>query len=192
MPGIDVRTFRNPDESRVFEKGGRSYTRARRTRLGGPFGRSTATRVCSRCAPPSPRRVVTTTDLPGVIFGGVLVAQRGWSIVTQAALPPYVIGLILVCLMNGLVDRLQRSGIPRWGGTLIAILALIAAVIAFVWLTLDARSINGRALTAAWPKSPTRSPQGVGLPHPENVLAAVASWERWAWHRRSRGSWPVC
>jgi predicted PurR-regulated permease PerM len=73
-----------------------------------------------------------------LIFGGVLVGLAVLVILTQEALAPYIIALILVFLMNGLVDRLQRAGVPRWGGTLIAILALIAAIVAFIYLVLDA------------------------------------------------------
>ena len=117
-----------------------------------------------------------------VIFGGVLVGLTVLVILTQEALAPYIIGLILVFLMNGLVDRLQRSGIPRWGGTLIAILALIVALIA-VRVADPRRRSSSRweRSSAACRTSPTRSPTGsLGLPLPENVEAAVAGWvETW-------------
>ena len=116
-----------------------------------------------------------------MIFGSVLVALTVLVILTQEALAPYIIGLILVFLMNGLVDRLQRSGIPRWGGTLIAILALIAALILFVWLILDALIEQLGALVSSLPEvANTVADWVLGLPLPENIDAAVAAWvETW-------------
>ena len=116
-----------------------------------------------------------------VIFGGVLVALTVLVILTQEALAPYIIGLILVFLMNGLVDRLQRSGIPRWGGTLIAIVALIVALIAFMWLILDALIEQLGALITSLPDmADTVADWVLGLPLPENIDTAVAGWvETW-------------
>ena len=96
-----------------------------------------------------------------LIFGSVLVGLAVLVILTQEALAPYIIGLILIFLMNGLVDRLQRSGIPRWGGTLIAILALIAAVAAFVYFVLDALLDQLSTLIANLPEMAER---GRGVP----------------------------
>ncbi len=105
-----------------------------------------------------------------VIFGGVLVGLAVLVILTQEALAPYIIALILVFLMNGLVDRLQRAGIPRWGGALIAILALIVALIAFVWLILDALIEQLGALITSLPDiADTVADWVLGLPLPENI-----------------------
>ena len=87
-----------------------------------------------------------------MIFGGVLVGLAVLVILTQEALAPYIVGLILIFLMNGLVDRLQRAGVPRWGGTLIAILALIVAVVAFVYFVLDALLEQLSTLIASLPE----------------------------------------
>ena len=132
-------------------------------------------------APRSPKRVELPPTWHAVIFGGVLVGLTVLVILTQEALAPYIIGLILVFLMNGLVDRLQRSGIPRWGGTLIAILALIVALIVFVWLILDALIEQLGALISSLPDiADTVADWVLGLPLPENVDAAVAGWvETW-------------
>src|SRR6188508_2163640 len=129
----------------------------------------------------SPRLVALPPTWHALIFGGVLVALTVLVILTQEALAPYIIGLILVFLMNGLVDRLQRSGIPRWGGTLIAILALIAALILFVWLILDALIEQLGALVSSLPEvANTVADWVLGLPLPENIDAAVAAWiETW-------------
>jgi predicted PurR-regulated permease PerM len=112
-----------------------------------------------------------------VIFGGVLVALAVLVSVTQEALAPYIIGLILVFLMNGLVDRLQRAGIPRWGGTLIAILALIVAVALFVWLILDAFLEQLSTLIASLPEIASTIGDWLGgLGLPENIEAALSEW----------------
>ena len=129
----------------------------------------------------SPRLVELPPTWHALIFGGVLVALTVLVILTQEALAPYIIGLILVFLMNGLVDRLQRSGVPRWGGTLIAILALIAALVLFVWLILDALIEQLAALVSSLPDVANAvSGWVLGLPLPENIDAAVAAWvETW-------------
>ena len=106
-----------------------------------------------------------------LIFGGVLVGLAVLVILTQEALAPYIIGLILIFLMNGLVDRLQRAGVPRWGGTLIAILALIAAIAAFVYLVLDALLDQLSTLIA-------------NLPEIAGVVAEFAAGSRAAGERR--------
>jgi predicted PurR-regulated permease PerM len=127
--------------------------------------------------PPSPRRVEFPPTWHAVIFGSVLVGLVVLVIVTQEALAPYIIGLILIFLLNGLVDRLQRAGIPRWGGTLIAILALIVAVFAFVYFILDALLDQLSALVASLPEIATVVGDFLrALALPEGVEAALAAW----------------
>jgi predicted PurR-regulated permease PerM len=107
----------------------------------------------------------------------VLVALAVLVILTQEALAPYIVGLILIFLMNGLVDRLQRAGIPRWGGTLIAIVALIVAVVAFVYFILDALLDQLATLIANLPGIVTAVGDfllGLGLP--DGVEAALVAW----------------
>ena len=136
-------------------------------------------------APAATSRSPRLVELPDLACGDLRRRPRradgAGVILTQEALAPYIIGLILVFLMNGLVDRLQRSGIPRWGGTLIAIVALIVALIAFVWLILDALIEQLGALISSLPDiADTVAEWVLGLPLPENVDAAVAGWvETW-------------
>jgi predicted PurR-regulated permease PerM len=75
---------------------------------------------------------------PAVIFAIALIGLGVLVAMTQEALAPYIIALVLVLFMNGLVDRLGRLGLPRWAGTLIALLALIVGVVVFVYVILAA------------------------------------------------------
>jgi predicted PurR-regulated permease PerM len=111
-----------------------------------------------------------------LIFGGVLIGLAVLVILTQEALAPYIIALILIFLMNGLVDRLQRAGVPRWGGTLIAMLALIVAIGAFVYFILDALLDQMDALIRSLPEiagAVGEFLRGLGLP--EDVGVALAA-----------------
>ncbi|HLE88796.1 MAG TPA: AI-2E family transporter [Candidatus Limnocylindria bacterium] len=58
---------------------------------------------------------------------GVLLAWLLWS--ARGALPAFVIGLALAFVLDPLVTAVERRGVPRWGGVLIA----YAAVVAVVW-----------------------------------------------------------
>ena len=137
---------------------------------------SSATKTTHAAALP-PRRVEFPPTWHAVIFGVVLVGLAVLVILTQEALAPYIVGLILVFLMNGLVDRMQRAGIPRWGGTLIALLAVIVAIVAFVYLILDAVLDQLRTLIDSLPEIAAALGDFVrGLGLPENVEAAFAAW----------------
>ncbi len=127
--------------------------------------------------PAPPKRVEFPPTWHALIFGGVLVGLAVLVVLTQEALAPYIIGLVLIFLLNGLVDRLQRAGIPRWGGTLIAILALIAAVAAFVYLILDALVDQLSTLIDSLPEIASAVSEFVlSLGLPENIEAAMAAW----------------
>ena len=132
-------------------------------------------------APAAPRRVEFPPTWHAVIFGAVIVILTLLVILAQDALAPYIIGLILVFLMNGLVDGMQARGIPRWGGTLIALIGLIVVVIVFVWVILAALVEQLGALFASLPEiADTVADWILGLPLPENIDAALAAWvEGW-------------
>lgn len=135
----------------------------------------------STAAPPAPMRVEFPPTWHAVIFGSVIVALTLLVILAQDALAPYIIGLILVFLMNGAVDGMQAKGIPRWGGTLIALIGLILAVIVFVWVILAALIEQLGTLIASLPEiADTVADWVLALPLPENLDAAIAGWvEGW-------------
>jgi predicted PurR-regulated permease PerM len=125
----------------------------------------------------APRRVELPPTWHAVIFGGVLVALAVLLVLTQEALAPYIIGLVIVFLMNGLVDRLQRAGVPRWGGTLIAMLGLIVAIIVFVWLILGALIEQLGALIGGLPEIADAVAEWIlSLPLPAGVDDAIIGW----------------
>jgi len=57
----------------------------------------------------------------------LLLAWLLWS--ARGALPAFVIGVALAFVLDPLVNVLERRGVPRWGGVLVA----YAAVAALVW-----------------------------------------------------------
>jgi predicted PurR-regulated permease PerM len=128
-------------------------------------------------APSSPKRVEFPPTWHAVIFGGVLVGLAVLVVLTQEELSPYIIGLILVFLLNGMVDRLQRAGVPRWGGTLIAILVLIVAVVAFVYFILDALLDQLGTLIDSLPEIAAQVGDWVrGLELPAAINDALMGW----------------
>ncbi len=60
----------------------------------------------------------------------VLVAWLVWT--ARGALPAFVIGLALAFVLDPGVTRLQRLGVPRWGG----VLAMYALVVGLIWLVI--------------------------------------------------------
>jgi len=58
---------------------------------------------------------------------GVLLAWLLWS--AKGALPAFVIGVALAFVLDPLVTTVERRGVPRWGGVLVA----FAVVVALIW-----------------------------------------------------------
>jgi predicted PurR-regulated permease PerM len=59
---------------------------------------------------------------------GLLLAWVLWS--AHGALPAFVIGLALAFVLDPMVTALERRGIPRWGGVLLA----FGTVVALIWV----------------------------------------------------------
>jgi predicted PurR-regulated permease PerM len=128
-------------------------------------------------APRAPERVEFPPTYHAVIFGTVLIGLALLVVVTQEELAPYIIGLVLVFLMNGLVDRLQRAGVPRWGGTLIALLALIIALVVFFWVILAAVLEQLSTLIASLPDiAAALNAWLLGLELHESIYTGLAAW----------------
>lgn len=67
------------------------------------------------------------------IFALAMIVLLAWLLWTaRGALPAFFIGLALAFVLDPGVTRLQRLGVPRWGG----VLAMYALVIALVWLVI--------------------------------------------------------
>src|SRR4029078_8575583 len=58
---------------------------------------------------------------------GILLAWLLWS--AKGTLPAFVIGVALAFVLDPLVTTLERRGMPRWGGVLVA----FAVVVALIW-----------------------------------------------------------
>ena len=67
-----------------------------------------------------------------VVLVGLLLAFMLWSV--KGALAAFIIGVALAFVLDPLVTFLQRRGVPRWGGVLIAyavVVGLVAAIVAY-------------------------------------------------------------
>ena len=138
---------------------------------------SSSAQAAPAAPPRPPMRVAFPPTWHAVIFGAVLVGLAVLVILTQEALAPYIIGLVLVFLMNGLVDRMQRAGIPRWGGTLIALIGLIVAIIFFVWIVLAALLEQLETLIASLPEvADALTDWLLALELSEGMHNAIAGW----------------
>jgi predicted PurR-regulated permease PerM len=96
-----------------------------------------------RLRPPTYRSLILIGALVGL---AVLMYAAG------AALTPYLIGLILVFVLNPVVDRLQAWGLRRGLATIIVIVALIVGLALGIWLVLGVVIDQARALIASWPE----------------------------------------
>ena len=67
-----------------------------------------------------------------VVLVGLLLAWMLWSV--KGALAAFIIGVALAFVLDPLVTFLQRRGVPRWGGVLVAyavVVGLVAAIVAY-------------------------------------------------------------
>ena len=85
-----------------------------------------------------------------VVAVGLLLAWLLWSV--KGALAAFIIGLALAFVLDPLVTFLQRRGVPRWGGVLIAYAVVIAVVAAIVAYALPPIAAQARDLISHAPQ----------------------------------------
>jgi predicted PurR-regulated permease PerM len=80
-----------------------------------------------RLRPPTPRVAL-------LLFASVIVAALLW--LGREALSPFVVGLLLVYLLDPPVERLARLGLPRWVAILLVYLVVVLLIVEALSLTL--------------------------------------------------------
>lgn len=111
-----------------------------------------------------------------LVFIAVLVLLAVLLYAAGGPLTPYLIGLILVFVLNPVVDWLERRGMGRGFATMLVIVVGLIAVALFVWTVLGTVVEQARELVASWPEFSEELQaqlQSSGLP-PDFVEVAVA------------------
>lgn len=81
-------------------------------------------------------RAFRTWTIVGLcILVGVILYIAG---IIWQAVAVIIVTALLVFLLHGFVNRLERHGIPRWGGTTIAFLLIIAVIVACIMVLVPA------------------------------------------------------
>jgi predicted PurR-regulated permease PerM len=87
-----------------------------------------------------------------LIFIGVLVLLGVLLFAAGGPLTPYLIGLILVFVLNPVVDWLQRRGMGRGFATMLVIVGGLILVALFVWTILGTVIEQAQSLVDSWPE----------------------------------------
>jgi predicted PurR-regulated permease PerM len=87
-----------------------------------------------------------------LVFIGVLVIIGILTFAAGGPLTPYLIGLILVFVLNPVVDWLQARGLGRGFATMIVIVGGLFLVGLFIWTVLGTVIEQARLLVASWPE----------------------------------------
>jgi predicted PurR-regulated permease PerM len=85
-----------------------------------------------------------------VAASGILLAWVLWS--AHGALPAFVIGLALAFVLDPMVTALQRRGVPRWGGVLLAFASVVALIWALAAFAVAPLAEQSRAFIARLPE----------------------------------------
>ncbi|HET9539892.1 MAG TPA: AI-2E family transporter, partial [Candidatus Limnocylindria bacterium] len=85
-----------------------------------------------------------------VLLVGLLLAWMLWSV--KGALAAFIIGVALAFVLDPLVTFLQRRGVPRWGGVLVAYVAVVALVAAIVAYAIPPIAAQARDLISHMPQ----------------------------------------
>jgi predicted PurR-regulated permease PerM len=133
--------------------------------------------MTSQTRPEPAARVSFPPTVTAVIFGAVLIGLAVLLVLSAEALAPYIVGLVLVFVMNGAVDRMARAGVPRWAGTVLTIIGLLVAIAFFVYVVLDALIGEFANLVESLPDIAGAVGQWIAdLDLPPVVLVPVAQW----------------
>jgi predicted PurR-regulated permease PerM len=87
-----------------------------------------------------------------LVFIGVLVIIGILAFAAGGPLTPYLIGLILVFVLNPVVDWLQARGLGRGFATMIVIVGGLILVGLFIWTVLGTVIEQAQSLVASWPE----------------------------------------
>jgi predicted PurR-regulated permease PerM len=85
-----------------------------------------------------------------VFVVGLLLAWMLWSV--KGALAAFIIGVALAFVLDPLVTFLQRRGVPRWGGVLVAYAAVVAVVAGVVAYAIPPIAAQARDLISHLPQ----------------------------------------
>ena len=85
-----------------------------------------------------------------VFFVGLLLAWMLWSV--KGALAAFIIGVALAFVLDPLVTFLQRRGVPRWGGVLVAYAAVVAVVAGVIAYAIPPIAAQARDLISHLPQ----------------------------------------
>lgn len=95
-------------------------------------------------------RAYRTWSIVGIcIIIGIILYIAG---IIWQAVAVLIVTALLVFLLHGFVNRLERHGIPRWGGTTIAFLLIIAVIIACFMVLIPAVVSQLASFTQQLPK----------------------------------------
>lgn len=87
-----------------------------------------------------------------LIFAGALIGLSVLLFAAGGPLTPFLLGLMVVAVLNPVVDRLTAWGLARGVATILVILAVLAIVGVLVWLVVDTVVEQARALVTGWPE----------------------------------------
>lgn len=87
-----------------------------------------------------------------LIFIGVLILLAVLLFAAGGPLTPYLIGLILVFVLNPVVDWLQRRGLGRGFATMLVIVVGLILVGLFIWTILGTVIEQAQSLGDSWPE----------------------------------------
>lgn len=118
--------------------------------------------------PPTPRVAL-------LIVAAVVVAILLWQ--GRAALSPFIVGLLLVYLLNPLVERLAKVGLPRWIAVLVVYVVVVFVLVQSVSVMIRPLVEQVRTFAADLPGLQARALEWYGtLDLPPAIRQSVDEW----------------